>query len=89
SWRRIKLLSCRDSSDQSRCKSETVDRNKVFQSVNFSVLVQFAFTTSLEMKLLWLSKWCPIGVNLVSTDSGHIGLHYDRRDLKRAPELLC
>uniref|UniRef100_A0A0D3ATW2 Uncharacterized protein n=1 Tax=Brassica oleracea var. oleracea TaxID=109376 RepID=A0A0D3ATW2_BRAOL len=44
--------------------------------------VDFAFTTSLEMKLLWLSKWCPIGVNLVSTDRGHIGLHYDRRDLK-------
>ncbi|KAF3541958.1 hypothetical protein F2Q69_00023442 [Brassica cretica] len=44
--------------------------------------VDFAFTTSLEMKLLWLSKWCPIGVNLVSTDRGHIGIHYDRRDLK-------
>ena len=42
--------------------------------------MQFAFTTSLEMKLLWLSKWCPIGVNLVSMDIGHIGLHYDRRD---------
>ncbi|KAF3594484.1 hypothetical protein DY000_02021717 [Brassica cretica] len=65
SWRRIKLLSCRDSSDQS-------------QSGNLS----FAFTTSLEMKLLWLSKCCPIGVNLVSMDRGHIGLHYDRRDLK-------
>uniref|UniRef100_A0A0D3CBB9 Uncharacterized protein n=1 Tax=Brassica oleracea var. oleracea TaxID=109376 RepID=A0A0D3CBB9_BRAOL len=46
------------------------------------VLVQFAFTTSLEMKLLWLSKWSPIGVNLVSMDRRHIGLHYDRRDLK-------
>nr|VDD35776.1 unnamed protein product [Brassica oleracea] len=34
------------------------------------------------MKLLWLSKWCPIGVNLVSMDRGHIGLHYDRRDIK-------
>uniref|UniRef100_A0A0D3APX9 Uncharacterized protein n=1 Tax=Brassica oleracea var. oleracea TaxID=109376 RepID=A0A0D3APX9_BRAOL len=42
----------------------------------------FAFTTSLEMKLLWLSTWCPIRVNLVSMDRGHIGLHYDRRDLK-------
>ncbi|WZZ44863.1 hypothetical protein YC2023_041122 [Brassica napus] len=47
----------------------------------YEVLVQFAFTSSLEMKLLWLSKWCPIGVNLVSMDRGHIGLHYDRRDL--------
>lgn len=44
--------------------------------------MQFAFTTTLEMKLLWLSKWCPIGVNLVSMDRGHIVLHYDRRDLK-------
>ncbi|WZZ70758.1 hypothetical protein YC2023_082128 [Brassica napus] len=34
------------------------------------------------MKLLWLSKWCPIRVNLVSMDRGHIGIHYDRRDLK-------
>ncbi|KAF2586790.1 hypothetical protein F2Q70_00035855 [Brassica cretica] len=42
----------------------------------------FAFTTTLEMNLLWLSKWCPIGVNLVSMDRGHIVLHYDRRDLK-------
>ncbi|KAF3579458.1 hypothetical protein DY000_02035846 [Brassica cretica] len=41
-----------------------------------------AFTTILEMKLLWLSKWCPIGVKLVSMDRGHIGLHYDRRDRK-------
>ncbi|KAF3585522.1 hypothetical protein F2Q69_00027807 [Brassica cretica] len=44
--------------------------------------IEFAFTTTLEMKLLWLSKWCPIGVNLVSMDRGHIVLHYDRRDLK-------
>ena len=44
--------------------------------------MQFAFTTSLEMKLLWLSKWCPIGVNLVSMDRGHIGLHCNWRDLK-------
>uniref|UniRef100_A0A0D3E9W2 Uncharacterized protein n=1 Tax=Brassica oleracea var. oleracea TaxID=109376 RepID=A0A0D3E9W2_BRAOL len=67
-----------DSSDQSRCKGETGNRNKIFQSGNLS----FAFTTSLEMKLLWLSKWCPIGVNLVSMDRGHIGIHYDQRDLK-------
>ncbi|KAF2558505.1 hypothetical protein F2Q68_00014400 [Brassica cretica] len=44
--------------------------------------IDFAFTTTLEMNLLWLSKWCPIGVNLVSMDRGHIVLHYDRRDLK-------
>ena len=50
--------------------------------------MQFAFTTSLEMKLLWLSKWCPIGVNLVSMDRGHIGLHYDWRDLKVNDQFL-
>uniref|UniRef100_A0A0D3AT46 Uncharacterized protein n=1 Tax=Brassica oleracea var. oleracea TaxID=109376 RepID=A0A0D3AT46_BRAOL len=44
--------------------------------------IDFAFTTSLEMKLLSLRKWCPIGVHLVSVDRGHIRLHYDRRDLK-------
>nr|VDD09622.1 unnamed protein product [Brassica oleracea] len=44
--------------------------------------IDFAFTISLEMKLLWLSKWYPIGVKLVSMDRGHIVLHYDRRDLK-------
>ncbi|WZZ88773.1 hypothetical protein YC2023_117352 [Brassica napus] len=36
---RIKLLSCRDSSDQSRCKGEKVDRNKSFKSGNFSVSI--------------------------------------------------
>nr|VDD09624.1 unnamed protein product [Brassica oleracea] len=46
------------------------------------VLVQFAFTTSLEMKLLWLRKWYPIGVKFVFMDRGHIVLHYDRRDRK-------
>ncbi|KAF3536712.1 hypothetical protein F2Q69_00022239 [Brassica cretica] len=43
---------------------------------------QFRPVSILDMKLLWLRKWCPIGVNLVSMDRGHIGLHYDRRDLK-------
>ncbi|KAF2603170.1 hypothetical protein F2Q70_00025724 [Brassica cretica] len=33
-------------------------------------------------ELLWLSKWCPIGVNLVSMDREHIELHYDRGDIK-------
>ncbi|KAF3587601.1 hypothetical protein F2Q69_00032264 [Brassica cretica] len=41
-----------------------------------------AFATSLEMKQFWLIKWCPIGVNLVSIDRGHIGINYDRRDRK-------
>nr|VDD24588.1 unnamed protein product [Brassica oleracea] len=44
--------------------------------------IDFAFTTSLEMKLLSLRKLCSIGVHLVSVDRGHIGLHYDWRDLK-------
>ncbi|KAF2532385.1 hypothetical protein F2Q70_00031621 [Brassica cretica] len=48
----------------------------------------FAFTTSLEMKLLWLSTWCPIGVILVSMDRGHIGIHYDWRDLKVNDQFL-
>ncbi|XP_018444341.1 uncharacterized protein LOC130494572 isoform X1 [Raphanus sativus] len=39
-----------------------------------------AFATSVEMKLFWLIKWCPIRVNSVATDKGHIGIHYDRRD---------
>ncbi|XP_056845897.1 uncharacterized protein LOC108825650 [Raphanus sativus] len=68
------------SSDQSRCKGETVNLNERFKSVNLSVLVQSAFATSVEMKLFWLIKWCPIRVNSVATDKGHIGLHYDRRD---------
>ncbi|WZZ51068.1 hypothetical protein YC2023_051175 [Brassica napus] len=50
--------------------------------------IDFAFTTTLEMKLLWLSKWCPIGVKLVSMDRGHIVVHYDRRDLKFNGQLL-
>ena len=44
--------------------------------------MQSAFATSLEMKQFWLIKWCPIGVNLVSIDRGHIGINYDRRDRK-------
>lgn len=66
-----KAVDCRDSSDQFRYKWETVYRNKIFQSGNLS----FSFTTSLDMKLIWLSKWYPIGVNLVSIDRGHRGLH--------------
>ena len=78
SWRRIKLLSCRDSSDHSRCKWETVGKNKSFQSGNLSS----AYASSLEMKLFWLIICCPIGVKLVPTNRGHIGLYSDRRDQK-------
>ncbi|XP_056846690.1 uncharacterized protein LOC130494572 isoform X2 [Raphanus sativus] len=68
----IQLLCCRASSDQSRCKGETINLNERFKSS--------AFATSVEMKLFWLIKWCPIRVNSVATDKGHIGIHYDRRD---------
>ncbi|KAF2576241.1 hypothetical protein F2Q70_00004221 [Brassica cretica] len=58
----------RDSSDQSRCKGEKVDRNKSFKSGNFSSL----FAISLEENPFWLIKSCLIRVNPVATDRGHI-----------------
>ncbi|KAF2552960.1 hypothetical protein F2Q68_00036055 [Brassica cretica] len=77
-WRDLKV----NDQEFRSCFVRAVKVHSAFPQVSSEPVAKFAFTTSLEMKLLWLRKWCPIGVNLVSMDRGHIGLHYDRRDRK-------
>ncbi|KAF3560452.1 hypothetical protein F2Q69_00014911 [Brassica cretica] len=58
-------------------------RCQIFRSsIRSSNQRMFAFTTNLEMNLLWLRKWYPIGVKFVFMDRGHVVLHYDWRDRK-------
>ncbi|KAF2602159.1 hypothetical protein F2Q70_00026075 [Brassica cretica] len=36
-------------------------------------MLQSSFATSLKVKSFWMIKWCPIGVNSVSTNRGNLG----------------
>ncbi|KAF3493750.1 hypothetical protein DY000_02054116 [Brassica cretica] len=49
---KLKMLHCRDSSDQSQRKGEMVDLIKIFQS---GILSSF-FTTSLDLQPFWQIK---------------------------------